>query len=203
MGLRVLALVLGLALGVGLFAYVASRVSQLGGKGAAGVAMRWGLFPLAVFLVCLPILAMHGMLRAIAGMSLLVGNLCLLFFVLGLVIGLWKEARRYRGPVVLDPTIALNKPVKKVFSVFLVVGILGLAPWTTCLAGEMVLADLTNVSLSSPELVSALAGFREWYFPIGLASAAISFISLCLSLAHDWLLGAVVESFLTSLARRR
>ena len=203
MGMRILALVLGIALGVGLVAYVASRISSLGGRGAAGSALRWGLFPLAVFLVCLPLLAMHGMLRAIAGMSLLVGNLCLLCFVLGLVIGLWKEARRYSGPVILDPTIALNKPVKKLFSVLLVAGILGMAPWTTALAGEMVLQDLTNVSIEFPAVARALAAFREQYAPTGIVCALLAFVSLCFSLAYDWLFGAVVEAFLTSLARRR
>lgn len=60
MWIRTLIVAFGLALGIGLCAYVARQFTKIGGKGAVGTAFRWGLFPLAVFLLTFPLLAMHG-----------------------------------------------------------------------------------------------------------------------------------------------
>ena len=51
MWIRTLIVAFGLALGIGLCAYVARQFTKIGGKGAVGTAFRWGLFPLAVFLL--------------------------------------------------------------------------------------------------------------------------------------------------------
>ena len=156
MWIRTLIVAFGLALGIGLCAYVARQFTKIGGKGAVGTAFRWGLFPLAVFLLTFPLLAMHGLLRAIEGMTILILDLSTLLFFIGLVIGLWKESLRYKGPFVMDRTIALNRPVKKVFSVLLVIGLLALAPFLISYAATLILKDLTDLSISSPALEPAV-----------------------------------------------
>ena len=157
MWIRTLIVAFGLALGIGLCAYVARQFTKIGGKGAVGTAFRWGLFPLAVFLLTFPLLAMHGLLRAIEGMTILILDLSTLLFFIGLVIGLWKESLRYKGPFVMDRTIALNRPVKKVFSVLLVIGLLALAPFLISYAATLILEDLTDLSRISASALRRLS----------------------------------------------
>ena len=200
MWIRTLIVAFGLALGIGLCAYVARQFTKIGGKGAVGTAFRWGLFPLAVFLLTFPLLAMHGLLRAIEGMTILILDLSTLLFFIGLVIGLWKESLRYKGPFVMDRTIALNRPVKKVFSVLLVIGLLALAPFLISYAATLILEDLTDLSISSPALEPAVRSFFDFYFPVGIGAAILSAVSAAFSLAWDWTLG---ESILTRITRAR
>ena len=56
----------------------------------------------------------------------------------------------------MDRTIALNRPVKKVFSVLLVIGLLALAPFLISYAATLILEDLTDLSISSPALEPAV-----------------------------------------------
>lgn len=203
MWIRTLIVAFGLALGIGLCAYVARQFTKIGGKGAVGTAFRWGLFPLAVFLLTFPLLAMHGLLRAIEGMTILILDLSTLLFFIGLVIGLWKESLRYKGPFVMDRTIALNRPVKKVFSVLLVIGLLALAPFLISYAATLILEDLTDLSISSPALEPAVRSFFDFYFPVGIGAAILSAVSATFSLAWDWTLGGVIESILTRITRAR
>lgn len=158
-------------------------------RALSGTAFRWGLFPLAVFLLTFPLLAMHGLLRAIEGMTILILDLSTLLFFIGLVIGLWKESLRYKGPFVMDRTIALNRPVKKVFSVLLVIGLLALAPFLISYAATLILEDLTDLSISSPALEPAVRSFFDFYFPVGIGAAILSAVSAAFSLAWDWTLG--------------
>ena len=184
MWIRTLIVAFGLALGIGLCAYVARQFTKIGGKGAVGTAFRWGLFPLAVFLLTFPLLGA-------------------LLFLIGLVIGLWKESLRYKGPFVMDRTIALNRPVKKVFSVLLVIGLLALAPFLISYAATLILEDLTDLSISSPALEPAVRSFFDFYFPVGIGAAILSAVSAAFSLAWDWTLGGVIESILTRITRAR
>ncbi|MCG5031308.1 hypothetical protein MAF45_07625 [Mesosutterella sp. OilRF-GAM-744-9] len=203
MWVRTLIVAFGLAMGIGLCAYVARRLMRLGGRGAAGTALRWGLFPLALFLVAAPLLAMHGLLRAIAGMTLLVAGLCAICFLVGLVIGLWKESLRNAGPYVLDPTIALNRPPKKFFAALLVVSLAGFAPWLFSYSVSLILLDLTDLSLNSPKLVAVFEDFSAKVAPAGAVSLAAAAVSGLMSLGYDWTLGAVIERILTAREKRR
>lgn len=203
MWMRTLIVAFGIALGVGLCAYIARRISGLGGRGAAGTALRWGLFPLAVFLAASPLLAMHGLLRALAGMSILMTDICAIFFLTGLLIGLWKEAAAYDGPFVMDPTIALNRPVKKIFSLVMLAALVLLLPWAFSRGAVLVLEDLTDVAMNFPELLPGFESFCASYAPAGIAAALAAFVSLTLSLAYDWTVGALIEAALTAFAKRR
>lgn len=203
MWIRTLIVAFGIALGVGLCAYVARCIARIGGRGALGTAFRWGLFPLAALLLALPLLAMHGLLRAMAGLAILLGVLCSIFFLGGLVIGLWKEAARYEGPFVMDRTIALNRPVKRLFSVLMLAGLALLLPWAAACSALFVLEDLENIAVNCPGLQQALVAFCHDGAPAGLAGLALSAASGLLSLGYDWTLGALVESLLTAIAKRR
>ncbi len=203
MWIRMLFVAFGIALGVGLCAYVASRVARLGGRGAAGTAIRSGLLPLAIFLLLLPLLAMHGLLRAMAGIAILMAVLCSIFFLGGLVIGLWKEAARYEGPFVMDRTIALNRPVKKLFSVLMLLGLAFLLPWAFACSASFVGEDLENFALNYPVLIESLSAFARGSAPYGAAGLVVSALSAMLSLGYDWTVGAVIEALFTAIAKHR
>ncbi len=201
MWIRALVVVFGITLGVGLCAFVAKQISEIGGRGALGSAFRWGLLPAAVFIAVLPLLAMHGLLRAIAGTFILIANLSLLLFTAGLVIGLWKESRK-KGPFVMDRTIALNRPVKKIFSVLLLISIAVCTPYLAAWSGQLILRDLTDFSLSFPGAEPAVKAFLDVYRPAGICGIAAGAASLSLSLFYDWTLGGIIESALTRAAKK-
>lgn len=202
MWVRVLVILFCLALGAGLCFLVGRKIVSIGGSGAVGSAFRTGLIPVAVFLLLLPVLAMHGLLRSIAGTSILMGGACVMLFLIGLVIGLWRESVTYRGPFVLDPTIAFNRFPKKLFSVFLVLGLLGFAPLFAAQAAALILEDLTDLSLSSPSVEPAVQAFISCYRVPGAVSFAVAAAGLALSLGWDWTVGRALEAILTASARR-
>ena len=103
----------------------------------------------------------------------------------------------------MDRTIALNRPVKKIFLVLLVIGLLALAPFLISYAATLILEDLTDLSISSPALEPAVRSFFDLYFPVGIGAAILSAVSAAFSLAWDWTLGGVIESILTRITRTR